>query len=131
MLFDVRRLAMACDIGRMLDFIGGRIKHADMAYLGRRTETVRGRLTLRRMFETAVGNGTQKLRLEQEIAETGRVNADIGALLVDIVASGGSIGLLAVGRGRGLVGRELLIGVVDEILLGRHVGGCEKCVLNS
>lgn len=80
------------------------------------------RLTLRRMLETAVGDGANQLRLQEEVAETGGVDADVGTLLIDAVASR-SLGLLAVGGGSGLLGLELLVRVVDEILLGRH-GDC-------
>lgn len=73
------------------------------------------------MLETAVGNSAQKLGLEQEVAETSRVDANIGTLLVDIVArsSGSLAALLSVG-GSGLIGGQLLVGVIDEILFGRH-----------
>lgn len=72
------------------------------------------------MFETAVGNSAKELGLEQEVAETGRVNTDVAALLVDIVA-GSELALLAVGGSSGgLVAADLLIGVVDEILLVGH-----------
>lgn len=71
------------------------------------------------MFETAVGDGANQLGLQKEVAETSGVNADIGTFLVDAVTSRG-LGLLAVGRRGGLLGLELLVGVVDQILLGRH-----------
>ena len=71
------------------------------------------------MFESTVANGPQKLGLQKEVAETGRVNTDIAALFINI-AAGGEIALLAV-RGRsGLGGLDLLIGVVDEIFFTRH-----------
>lgn len=73
------------------------------------------------MFETAIGNRTEKFRLQQKVAETSRVNTDIGTLLVDILGSSG-IRLLAVGSGSGGLLVELVVGVVDEILLSRHVG---------
>jgi hypothetical protein len=82
------------------------------------------RLTLRGMLETAIGDGAKKLGLQQEVTETSRVDTDVRTLLVDIVAGSGSFGLLSVrGRGGGLV-VELVVRVVDEILLSRHVGGC-------
>lgn len=87
------------------------------------------RLTLRRMLESAVADSAKKLGLQKEVAETSRVNTDIAALLVDIIASAGKVALLAVGGGGGsLVSVKLLVGVVDEILLGRHVGCCGKGV---
>lgn len=73
------------------------------------------------MLETTIGNGADKLGLQQEVAETGRVDADVGALLVDTVGSG-SLGLLAVGRRSCLLSLELLVRVIDEILFSRHVG---------
>lgn len=73
------------------------------------------------MLETTVGDGADKLRLQQEIAETSGVDADIGTLLVDAVGSG-SLGLLAVGRGGSLLSLKLLVGVVNEILFSRHGG---------
>ena len=84
------------------------------------------------MFETAVGDGTEKLWLQEEVAETGCVDADIGTLLVWCAARDGqvaSLGITVGGSGSGgwcssLGGLELLVGVVDEILLSRHVGGC-------
>lgn len=78
-------------------------------------------LTLRRMLETAIANSAQKLGLQEEVAETSRVNADITTLLVDVVTGAGGIRLLSVRGGRSLVGLELLVGVINEILLSRHV----------
>lgn len=78
-------------------------------------------LTLRRMLETAVGDGANQFRLQKEVAETGGVDANIGTLLVDGITSR-SLGLLAIGGGGGLLGFQLLVGVVDEILLSRHFG---------
>jgi hypothetical protein len=83
------------------------------------------------MFETAIGNRTKQLGLEQEIAETGRVNTDVTTLLVGTAAGhsqvallGGSGAIGSVGRGGSgdcwLCGLELLVGVVDEIFLGGH-----------
>ena len=75
------------------------------------------------MLETAVGDGAKKFGLQQEVAETSGVDADIGALLgVDSLAGGDSLSLLAVGGSGGLI-VELVVGVVDEILFGRHDGG--------
>ena len=82
------------------------------------------RLTLGGMLETAVGNSAQEFGLQQEVAETGRMNADVGALLVDILASSGGVALLAVGSGSGGFVVKLVVGVVDEILFGGHVDGC-------
>jgi hypothetical protein len=82
-----------------------------------------GKLTHRGVLETAVGDGLQKLRLEQEIAERGAVHTGVGALRVGCASRGGILLSIAVGGGRGGVsGLKLLVGVVDEILLGRHVG---------
>lgn len=75
------------------------------------------------MLETAVADSADKLGLEKEIAETSRVDADVGTLLVDVASrSGGGLSLLAVGSGGGLVGTDLLVGVVNEVLLGGHDG---------
>lgn len=82
------------------------------------------------MLETAVGDGANKLGLEQEIAEASRVDTDVAALLVDVVA-GSELGLLG-RRSGGLVAADLLVRVVDEILFVRHVervssvGGMER-----
>jgi hypothetical protein len=88
------------------------------------------RLTLRRMFETAVADGADELRLEQEVAETGRVNTNIAALFID-VGGGGGLALLSVGSGGSggggaLVATDLLVGVVNEILLVRHGEGVDQ-----
>jgi hypothetical protein len=85
------------------------------------------RLTIRGMFETAVGDGADQLGLQEEIAESGRMDTNIAALLV----GGSGISLLSVavggGLGRGGVGLDLVVRVVNEILLVRHVGGmCEE-----
>jgi hypothetical protein len=82
-----------------------------------------GKLTHRRVLETAVGDGLQKLRLEQEIAERGAVHTSVRTLGVSRTSRGSILLSIAVGGGRGGVsGLKLLVGVVDEILLGRHVG---------
>lgn len=79
------------------------------------------------MLETAVGDGAKKLGLQQEVAEASRVNTNVTALCG--TSRGGAIGFLCVtvggggvsSGGGGLSGLKLLVGVVDEILLGRHV----------
>ena len=77
------------------------------------------------MLETAVGDSTNEFGLQQEVAETSGVNADVGTLLVNAVAGRSRVSLLAVGGGSGIVvGAELLVGVVDEILFSRHDGDC-------
>lgn len=83
------------------------------------------------MLETAVGNGAKKLGLQQEVTETSRVDTNVTALGGSACSGGGAICLLCVtvgsggvsSGGGGLSGLKLLVGVVDEILLGRHVGG--------
>jgi hypothetical protein len=55
------------------------------------------------MLEAAVGNSAKEFRLQQEIAEAGRVNADVRTLLVDILSRSGGIALLAIGSRGGLV----------------------------
>lgn len=83
------------------------------------------------MFEAAVSDGAQEFVLQQEVAETSRVNADIAALLVGAATRHGQVTLLlrvAVGSGGSCsgcgsrTGSELLVGVVDEILFVRHGG---------
>ena len=92
----------------------------------------RVRLTLRWMFEAAVGDRTQKLAFQQEIAETSRMNADVATLLVRATAGDSQIALLiriTVGGSGGRSSRggggslKLLIGVVDEIFFVRHGDG--------
>jgi hypothetical protein len=83
------------------------------------------------MLETAVGNGAKKLGLQQEVTETSRVDTNVTALGGSACSGGGAICLLCVtvgsggvsSGGGGLGGLKLLVRVVDEILLGRHVGG--------
>ena len=72
------------------------------------------------MFEAAIGDGAEKLGLEQEVAEPGRMDTDIAAFLIDAVAGTSKLAFLPTGSRGGLVGVELLVGVIDEILLGRH-----------
>lgn len=90
------------------------------------------RLTLRWMFEAAVGDGAQKLSFEEEVTETGGVNSDVTALLVGAAAGDSQITLLvgvAVGcsgggsGGGGRGGLELLVGVIDQVFLVRHDSG--------
>lgn len=78
------------------------------------------------MLEATVGDCADQLWLQQEVAEACGVDADIGALLLNGVSScGGGVGLLAVG-GRGLVlGLDLLVGVIDQVLFSRHDGCVE------
>lgn len=80
------------------------------------------RLTLGRMFEATIRDRSHELVLQKEVAETGRVNADIAALLVasGVTSSEATLscGSVAVG---GRLGRlNLLVGVVDEVLFVRH-----------
>jgi hypothetical protein len=86
------------------------------------------------MFEAAVRDSAHKLVLQQEVAETGGVDADVAALFVASSVAGGEAALsrsrAAVG-GR-LGGLDLLVGVVNEVFLVRHgecsvgsSGGCD------
>lgn len=74
------------------------------------------------MLETAVGDGAEELGLQEEVAETSRVDADVRALLVDILGGSGCVAVLALGGRGGSLVVKLVIRVVDEILLARHVG---------
>lgn len=82
------------------------------------------RLTLGRMLETAVGDGSNELVLQQEIAETGGVNADIAALLLArrIRCSEAALSSRCIAVGGSLSRLDLLVGVIDEIFFVRHVG---------
>ncbi len=84
------------------------------------------------MFEAAVRDGFQELWLEQEVAEGGRVNTDVGSFaLLGAGSSRGEVTLLrvAVGRaccssGAGTVGGlYLIVGVVDQFFFCRHGEG--------
>ena len=85
------------------------------------------------MFETAVGDGPKKLRLQEKVAKTGRVDTHVAALLIGAPAGDGEITLLSRiairgagcggGGAGGIVGGELLVRVVDEIFFVRHVDG--------
>ena len=90
------------------------------------------RLTLRWMFEAAVCDGAQKFALQQEIAETGRVDTDVAALLVGAAAGDSQVALLvgvaiggsrSGGGGGSCGGLQLLVGVIDEIFFVRHGEG--------
>lgn len=86
------------------------------------------------MFETAVGDGSEKLRLQEKVAEAGRVNTNIAAFLIGVTASHCKIALLGCavcrccgGSGPCIIGLKLLVGVVDKIFFGRHFeGGIER-----
>lgn len=87
------------------------------------------RLTLRWMFEAAVGDGAQKFSFEQEVAETSGMDSDVAALLVGASARDSQVTLLigisiSCGRGGsgggGRGGLKLLVGVVDQIFFVRH-----------
>lgn len=81
------------------------------------------------MLETAVGDGSEKLRLQQEIAKARSVDTNITPFLIRITSRYGEIALLgriAVGSCRSCGSRgsfgclEFLVRVVDEIFLVRH-----------
>ena len=63
--------------------------------------TIPGKLTSRRVLETAVDDGAEELWLEHEVLEARAVHAHVRALSVLIGIGGGSLGLL---RGLGLIG---------------------------
>lgn len=82
------------------------------------------------MLETAVGDGAEKLWLQQEIPETSRVNADIAALLVCVAPRDGQVALLCRSsvcgcwrRRRCIVCWEFLVRVVNKVFFVRHVIG--------
>lgn len=79
------------------------------------------------MLETAVGDSPEELWLQQEIPESGGMDADIAALLICVTSRNCQVAFL----GRSIGGRcwlccscfvrlEFLIGVVDEIFFVRH-----------
>lgn len=82
--------------------------------------------TFTRVFETEVRDGTQEFWLEEEVAETSRVDSDVGVEALGL--AGGSI---AVGgdRGGGGDGGGSLLGVllvINEVLFDvgdRHGAG--------
>jgi len=80
------------------------------------------------MLETAVRDGAKKLGLQKKVAETSRVNTDVGTLgrssdceisFLLLSVCGGTI---CASGDSGLLGLDLLVGVVDQILLSRHFG---------
>ena len=78
------------------------------------------------MLETAVGDGPEKLWLQQEISETGGVYANVAALLIRISSGDSQVAFLARSisgcwrRGCCVVCLEILVRVVDEIFFVRH-----------
>lgn len=92
------------------------------------------RLTLRRMFETAIGDGTKKFALEQKVPETRRVDADIAALPVRMASGNGQVALFSCGSicscgcGGSVGCLEFLVRVVDEIFFVRHVDRYEEWI---
>ena len=87
------------------------------------------------MFEATVRDRSNKLVLEQKVAETGRVDAHVAALLVCACVVGSETALRCTRSAVGgrLGGLDLLIGVVDEILLVGHgeirIGcACEEAI---
>lgn len=84
------------------------------------------------MFEAAVGDGAKEFAFQQKVAETGRMDTDIAALLVGAATSDSQVTLLlrgAIGNSGssgglcGICGLKLLVGVVDEIFFVRHGDG--------
>ena len=81
------------------------------------------------MLETAIGARPEKLWLQQEISKPSRMDSDITAFFVGIASGNRQVtflrGMAIRGRPRRLrcssiVGLELLVRVVDEILFVRH-----------
>jgi hypothetical protein len=81
------------------------------------------RLTLRRMFKTAVGNGANEFGFQEEILESGGMDSSIAAFGVG--SSSSSTILFSFGRGS-LCRGDFLVGVIDEIFFGRHCSGLGK-----
>ena len=82
------------------------------------------------MLEPAVGDGAEKLWLQQEIPETSRVDADIAALFVRVTSRDCQVALLCCGSISGcrsrcgcIVGLEFLIRIVNEIFFMSHTEG--------
>lgn len=83
------------------------------------------------MFESAISDSFQQLRLEQEVAEGSRVNTDIGAFgLVGARSSHSEVTFLCFavrgersGGCRSVSGLDLIVGVVDQLFFGRHLCG--------
>lgn len=78
------------------------------------------------MLESAVGDGLEELGPEQEVAESAAVDADVRTLGVLALSGGVTFLRIAVGgstSGGGVSGLKLLVGVINEILLGGHDGG--------
>ncbi len=79
------------------------------------------------MFETAIGDGSEQFAFEQEISEARGMDADIAAFafFCRFTPANGQVALLRgsvsrAGGSRSFGGLKLLVGVVDEILFGRH-----------
>ena len=76
------------------------------------------------MFETAVCDGANKLRLQEKVLESGGMDASIAALGGDFTRHGCLL-RIAISSYRIVGGIELLVGVVNEIFgFMRHVDGC-------
>jgi hypothetical protein len=85
------------------------------------------KLTRRRMLESTVGDGSEKFRLQEEVTEACRMDADIAAFLICIAARNGEITLLGcpvcgsrISNAGGIVGLQLLVRVVDQIFFMSH-----------
>ena len=82
-------------------------------------------LTLRWMFETAVRDGSEKLRLQEKVPEPGWMNTNVATLLVGVPTRYCKVTLFGCPVRRWscnscVIGLKLLIRVVNEILFGRH-----------
>lgn len=82
------------------------------------------------MFETAVDDSPEELRLQQEVAKASRMNADVAALLIGTGTSHrqvsflGCIAIRWAGRGcrrhGGVISGDIFVGIVDEVFFMRH-----------
>ena len=85
-------------------------------------------LTLRWMFETAICDCAQKFWLQEEIAETCRMYADIATLFVGVPTRYGEVAFLCraavscYGGSIGFIRLKLLVRVINEVFLVRHLG---------
>ena len=85
------------------------------------------------MLEAAVRDSTHDLWIQEKVTESGRMNADIASLFIDIPARDSEVSLFGSICFRsgwcwhGVVCLDFLIGVVDEIFFVRHFCDFDAC----